>query len=230
MRSEIIGHRKNRKKALARIESFSDSIFGFAITLLVLDLLQIPRAEIGVDFIHAFSTNWQHFFSFLVGFCTIMICWINHHHVFCYIVQYDGRFLWINGLLLLVVTFTPLPTSIFSEFLLQENNTGLVLFGLTYFLISCIANSIWSYTYRNGFLHKDENESYYKSILLLFRCAVLYTLLAFIVCFISSTISLVMYVVLFAVFAFPHYFTLLVQRYVLKPVNPSRSEGVGTRS
>jgi uncharacterized membrane protein len=211
-----ISHRKNPEKALARIESFSDSIFGFAITLLVLDLLQIPRSEIGEDFFRAFYTNWQHFFSFLVGFCTIMICWINHHHIFCYIVQYDGKFLWINGALLLVVTFTPLPTSIFSEFLLQESNTGLILFGFTYFLISCIASFMWTYAHRKGFLDQNENAMYYQSILRLFRYAVPYTLFALIICLISSALAMAMYVGLFVVFAFPHYFTLLFQRYVHK--------------
>lgn len=211
-----LGHRRNPEKALARIESFSDSIFGFAVTLLVLDLLQIPRLEIGQDFMGTFFGHWQHFFSFLVGFFTIMICWINHHHFFCYIVQYDGKFLWINGVLLLIVTFTPFPTSIFSEFLLKENNTGLILFGLTYFLIACVANLFWSYTYRNGYLEKNENDTYYQSILMLFRYAVMYTLCAFIVCFVSSTIAMAMYVVLFAVFAFPHHFTLLIQGHILK--------------
>lgn len=216
MTSDKVEPRRDPEKALARIESFSDSIFGFAITLLVLDLLQIPSSEIGQDFMGAFSSHWQHFFSFVVGFCTIMICWINHHHVFCYIIQYDGKFLWINGVLLLIVTFTPFPTSIFAEFLLKENSNGLILFGLTYFLIACIANLFWTYTYRNGYLEKSENDTYYQSILMLFRYAVIYTLCAFIVCFISETIAMVMYAALFAVFAFPHHFTLLIQRRFLK--------------
>ncbi|HEY0652082.1 MAG TPA: TMEM175 family protein [Chryseosolibacter sp.] len=221
MSSDKVGYRRNPEKALGRIESFSDSIFGFAITLLVLDLLQIPRSEIGLNFVSAFYANWQHFFSFLVGFCTIMICWINHHHVFCYIVQYDGKFLWINGMLLLIVTFTPLPTSLFSEFLLEENNIGLRLFGLTYFLIACVANLIWMYPYKKGFLDMKEDDSYYKSILALFRSAVYYTLLAFIICFISSTIAMIMYAILFSVFAFPHHFALRLKQYFAKPRNKS---------
>lgn len=205
--------RRNPEKAVTRIEAFSDSIFGFAITLLVLDLLQIPRSEIGEDFVRAFYTNWQHLFSFLIGFCTIMICWINHHHLFCYIVQYDGKFLWINGALLLIVTFTPLPTSIFSEFIFKENNIGLIMFGLCYFLIAIVAYSMWAYTYRNQFLAQDEDDSYYKSILSLFRYGVVYTLCALIVCFISSAIAIAMYAGLFAVFAFPHHSTLIIENF-----------------
>lgn len=211
--------RRNPGKALGRIESFSDSIFGFAITLLVLELLQIPRPEIGEHFLQTLSSHWQNFFAFLVGFCTILICWINHHHIFCYIIQYDGRFLWINGALLLIVTFTPLPTALFSEFLLKENSSGLILFGLTYFLIACVAYFMWTYTYRNHFLDENVDKVYYQSILMIFRYGLVYTLVAFIVCFVSNIIALSMYFMLFVVFAFPHYFTLRCQEYFFSAHN-----------
>lgn len=207
---------RNQEKAIGRIESFSDSIFGFAITLLVLELLQIPKSELGQDLVHSLRSNWQHFFAFLVGFCTILICWINHHHCFCYIVKYDGKFLWINGALLLIVTFTPLPTALFSEFLLKENSTGLVLFGMTYFLIGCVAYSMWAYTYHNQFLDDSVDKAYYKGILSMFRYGWLYTFVAFIICFISNTAAMLMYALLFSVFAFPHYFALKYQQYFFK--------------
>lgn len=203
-------------KAIGRIESFSDAIFGFAITLLVLELLQIPRSELGQDLVACVRSNWQHFFAFLIGFCTILICWINHHHLFCYLVQYDGAFLWINGALLLIVTFTPLPTAMFSEFLLKENTTGLILFGLTYFLIAIAAYSMWMYAYRHHFLDEGMNDLYYKSICKMFRYGLLYTLAAFVICFLSSVIAVLMYLLLFGVFAFPHYFVLRYQNYILK--------------
>lgn len=204
--------RRNPAKALARLESFSDSIFGFAITLLVLDLLQIPRPEIGQHLFQSLQDHWQNFFAFLVGFCTILICWINHHHLFMYVVQYDGRFLWINGALLLIVTFSPLPTALFSEFLLRENSTGLILFGWTYFLIASVAYLLWWYAYRHHFLDEDVDQTYYQSILKIFRYAWFYTFAAVFVCFLSSAMAMIMYLLLFTVFAFPHYFALRRQR------------------
>ena len=122
MRTDKVVTRRNTEKAIARIESFSDSVFGFAITLLVLDLLQIPHPAIEQNLIQSFLTHWQSLLAFLVGFCTILICWISHHHFFCYLIRYDAKFLWLNGILLLIITFTPLPTSIFAEFILRENN------------------------------------------------------------------------------------------------------------
>jgi uncharacterized membrane protein len=208
--------RKNPEKAIARIESFSDSIFGFAITLLVLELLQIPRPEIGEHLFESVSTHWQSFFAYLVGFCTILICWINHHHLFCHLVQYDGRFLWINGGLLLIVTFTPLPTALFSEFLLKQNGTGLILFGLTYFLISCVAYLMWTYAYNNNFLDSSVDKSYYRSIIIIFRYALWYTLVSFAICFVSNVVAIVMYLLMFGVFAFPHHFTLRYRQFIFR--------------
>ena len=213
--SKIVTRRKN-KSAIARIESFSDSVFGFAITLMVIDLLQIPRLELEHNLIDSLEIHWQSLLAFLIGFCTILICWINHHHVFCYVVRYDGRFLWINGILLLIVTFTPLPTSIFAAFLLKENTTGLILFGFTYFLISIVATLIWNYSYTHNLLNKKEDKTYYQSILLLFRACIAYSLVAFFVCFYSSVAAVVMYCLMFSIFAFPHYFSLKVQRYLKK--------------
>ena len=216
MRTDKVVTRRNTEKAIARIESFSDSVFGFAITLLVLDLLQIPHPAIEQNLIQSFLTHWQSLLAFLVGFCTILICWISHHHFFCYLIRYDAKFLWLNGILLLIITFTPLPTSIFAEFILRENNVGLILFGLTYFAIACVADAFWTYSYKKFLLDENEDETYYRSTLMIYRSSTFYTLVAFIMCFVSNSIAIAMYVVLFSVFAFPHYFTLRLQRYLSK--------------
>jgi uncharacterized membrane protein len=197
-----------RERSLARIESFSDSIFGFAITLLVLNLLEIPRVEMDRDLLRTFQLNWQYFFAFFVGFCTILVCWINHRHLFSYIKAYNETFLWINGALLLVITYIPFPTSLFSEFLLKENNTGLILFGLTYFIVSCISSLMWWYALKNNFVDDNTDPIYYRAIVLLFGFSIPYTLVALSLCFISSNVAIAMYALLFVVFAFPHHFAL----------------------
>lgn len=211
-----ITQRRNLEKSVGRIESFSDSVFGFAITLLVLELLQIPQPEMQQNLLQILETHWYHILAFFIGFFTILVCWINHHHLFCFIIQYDGRFLLINGLLLLVITFTPIPTSNFSEFLLNENGTGLTQFGLTYFLIALVSYTMWVYAYHKHLLAHEVDEGYYKSIIGIFRLGLLYTFVALILCFFSSGIAMVMYLLLFTVFAFPHHFTLLYQNYVFE--------------
>jgi uncharacterized membrane protein len=104
--------REKNEKDSSRIEAFSDGVFAIAITLLVLDLIQIPHGSGGENLIQVYLRHWERFLAFAIGFCTILVCWINHHHMFCYIRRFDNRFLWINGFLLFLVTFIPFPTAI----------------------------------------------------------------------------------------------------------------------
>ena len=67
----------------ARLEAFSDGVFGFAITLLVLGV-QVPSlrtvsdAELRVALLLALSQ----LVPYLTSFATIGIIWLNHHAMF----------------------------------------------------------------------------------------------------------------------------------------------------
>ena len=151
------------QKALDRVIAFSDAVFGFAITILVLDLLEIPRPDAGENILESFSHHWQSFLAFLVGFLTILVCWLNHHHMIGHIKSSTPGLLWINGFLLLIITFTPLPTAILAEFLDKENQIGIMLYGFTYFMIASLYFFIWSYAYNNRLLEEGD-QKYFKSI------------------------------------------------------------------
>lgn len=207
-----IAHSEKNEKALDRIVAFSDAVFGFAITLLVLAILEIPMPELNENILQSFSKHWQSFVAFLVGFLTIFVCWFNHHHVFGHIVRYNTNLMWINGFLLMIITFTPLPTAILAEFLDKENNIGISLFGFTYFMIATFYSIIWSYAYRHNLLEEDGDDTYFRSIRLTYRCASLYTFITFFVCFISAPIAIVMYALMFLVFAFPKAFASRLQK------------------
>ena len=55
--------------------------------------------------------------AFLTSFLTIFIMWANHHAIFRLVRRSDARFLYTNGLLLLLVTFVPFPTAVLAEYL-----------------------------------------------------------------------------------------------------------------
>src|SRR4249920_852199 len=98
---------KNKGKESARVELFSDGVFAIAITLLVLELIQILHPKTETDLLTTCLHHWHSFVAFFIGFITILICWINHHVVFEFIQKVDTRFLWVNGFLLFIVTLTP---------------------------------------------------------------------------------------------------------------------------
>jgi len=201
----------NERKESARVELFSDGVFAIAITLLVLELIQILHPKVEVDLVTTFRTHWHAFLAFLIGFITILICWINHHVAFEFIHRVDTSFLWVNGFLLFVVTLTPFPTAILAEYLEKESTIALAVFGFNYILISVAASGICAYAY-NHHLIAEESRKFFKWYRLIYRYAIYYTIIAFFVCFISTWLALGMYIILFALFAAPKELTLRLEK------------------
>lgn len=205
----------NQKKESSRVEFFSDGVFAIAITLLVLELIQILHPESEENLLTTCFNHWQSFLAFFIGFTTILICWINHHVAFEFIHKVDTKFLWVNGFLLFIVTLTPFSTAVLAEYLQKESTIAVAVFGVNYILISIAANGICSYAYRHHLI-SDEDRNYFHSYNLIYRYGIYYTVLAFIVCFISPWISMCLYIVLFALFAEPKELTLRLEKIRVK--------------
>jgi uncharacterized membrane protein len=200
---------KIKSKEVFRLETFSDGVFAIAITLLVLELIQILHNRNEERLSRMLISNWKSFIAFLIGFLTILICWINHHLVVSYIEKVDSKFFWINGFVLLVVTFTPLPTAILAEYIVKENHHALAFFGFNYVMMSLAAYCISAYSLNNLVKKKDEGLLYYHT--LLYKYSIFYTLFVFLVCFLSVIAAIFLYVILFIVFAFPKEFSILLR-------------------
>jgi uncharacterized membrane protein len=195
----------NIPKETSRIEAFSDGVFAIAITLLVLELIQILHPALESGLIETCLHHWQSFLAFSVGFITILICWINHHVALECIYKTDTNFFWINGFLLFIVTLTPFPTAVMAEYLDTEGGTALAFFGFNYFLISIAANGICTYAYNHN-LVREEHREFYNQFRKIYRYAIFYTLVVFLLCFISVVIPIILYILLFAAFSGPKQF------------------------
>ena len=202
-------HKKieNKTKETSRIDAFSDGVFGIAITLLVLELIQTLHSQPDNGLLNIFRHHWQSFLAFTIGFITILVCWINHHAAFEYIRRVDTKLMWINGFLLFVVTLSPFPTAVLAEYLEKESQTALAIFGINYLLISIAADAICTYAY-NHYLIEEEHREYYYSYKLIYRYAIFFTLVAFLLCFVSVVVPLILYTILFVFFAAPKEFSL----------------------
>lgn len=206
-------HKKNdiRIKETTRIESFSDAVFAIAITVLVLELIQILHIQSNDGLLKTCLTHWQYFLAFLIGFVTILICWINHHVAFEYIKKIDTNFMWVNGFLLFVVTLTPFPTAVLAEYLEKENGTALAIYGFNYVLIAIAADGICTYAYNHHLIEEEQRKSFY-DYKLIYRYGIFYTLIAFFLCFVSIVVSIFLYIILFAIFSSPKKLTSRLSR------------------
>jgi uncharacterized membrane protein len=101
----------------ARAESFSDGVFAFAITLLVLGV-QVPELKTGgnAELREALLRSLPQLVPYVTSFATIGIIWLNHHAMFAGVERVEHTTLTLNLLLLLVVAFIPYPTAVLSRY------------------------------------------------------------------------------------------------------------------
>lgn len=192
-------------KETTRIEAFSDGVIAIAITLLVLELIATLDPESEEGLLNTLKHNWRSFLAFIIGFITILICWINHHLALDHIEKVDTKFMWINGFLLFIVTLTPFSTAIFAEYLEKEGHLALAIFGLNYFLISLAADMICTYSYNHKLIKEDQRGDF-RAYKIIYRYAIFYSLVALFICFVSQIIAIILYFILFSFFANPREF------------------------
>lgn len=87
---------------VARIEAFSDAVFGFALTLLVVSL-EVPRTYADM------MASVRALPAFAASFAILLTIWQEHHAFFRRYGVHEGPTIWINGLLLFVVLFYVYP-------------------------------------------------------------------------------------------------------------------------
>jgi uncharacterized membrane protein len=132
-----------------RVETFSDSIFAIAATLLVLTL-HVPATHASDAALwHELLARWPTDVAFVISFLSILIMWSNHHGVFNVIQRVDHTFLLLNGLLLLGITATPFTTTLLADNLghASERVGALIYSGVLLFVALAFV-ALWLYASR----------------------------------------------------------------------------------
>jgi TMEM175 potassium channel family protein len=141
----------------ARVESFSDGVFAFSITLLVLGIPIPNLARIEDQQLRSGLINALHqLIPYITSFATIGIIWLNHHAMFHAVERVDHPTLVLNLLLLFVVSFIPFPTAVLGRYGALPSSAflyGCVLtvLGITYSILSL-------YILKSGLRRKEVRE------------------------------------------------------------------------
>lgn len=133
-----------------RIISFSDAVFAFAATLLVLkiDLPQLTPGEINSSRLSLELINlWPSYLANIVSFLVIAYYWLNHHAIFSLVKKFDMTFVWLNLIFLIFVSFIPFPVDLLGDFPNSDIIIGFYCFSLA--LVGFMLAIIWLYA-----LHK----------------------------------------------------------------------------
>src|SRR6202008_1758157 len=129
---------------LARMILFSDAVFAIAITLLIIEI-KIPEIHEHETMLEAFdrSGTIDSIISLIISFAIIGQFWTNHHRLFGFVNNYDGKLLWVNLHLLFWVILMPFSTA------LSTNNGGNPavwgLYCFNMFMIGISIHFLWRY-------------------------------------------------------------------------------------
>ena len=116
-----------RNREISRLEAFSDAVFGFALTLLVVSV-EVPK-----DY-EALIQRMYGFPAFACCFALLVWIWWEHNAFFRRYGLEDGVTVFLNGVLLFVVLFYVYPLKfMFDQFLgmfFRRGDTGYTLMSL----------------------------------------------------------------------------------------------------
>ncbi len=91
-----------RGRDISRLEAFSDAVFGFSATLLVVSL-EVPRTFPGL------MNDLRGFASFAISFGALILLWVVHNGFFRRYGLQDGWTVALNSILLFVILFYVYP-------------------------------------------------------------------------------------------------------------------------
>ena len=154
-------HHRRHEFLADRLEAYSDAVFAIVGTILVAYLQQIvPTTDdpgvnirkLAIDSISLFTVYHFTFFH-------VTIIWLNHSRVFGIIERVNDVLVWLNMLLLYVVSFVPLTFGVLAEY--RDTYHGILVPSVTLVLVNSIMVVIVWYAFKRArFLHIDLPENY----------------------------------------------------------------------
>ncbi len=126
--------------------------------MLVLDIA-VP-AQSDNDLLSSVAHLWQSYLAYVVSFATIGAVWLGHNAITEYLEHVNAGFIRLNLLLLLIVSFLPLPTRLFTDYIGDENAERVAgtIYGITLLLASALLLALWRYARRDGLVRPDAGD------------------------------------------------------------------------
>lgn len=137
-----------------RLEGFSDGIFAFTMTLLVLDLHvpSLPSGFSNAQLLGELALLAPRFFIWISSFLVAMVFWVNHHRIINDVRHVDHGLVWMNAFVLLGMAFLPFPTALFGTY--HRSPVAAAIYGA--FLSSSALGLVLMHLYGAVFLPHDE--------------------------------------------------------------------------
>lgn len=133
-----------------RVVNFSDAVFAFAATLLVLkiDLPQVSNPQLHTEFLNGLLMLWPQYVANIISFLIIGYYWLNHHAIFGQIKKFDNTIVWLNLIFLIFVSFLPFPIDLYGSYMMSP--IVVAFYSASLAVVGYMLALIWWYaTYTN---------------------------------------------------------------------------------
>jgi uncharacterized membrane protein len=107
-----------RGHEVKRIEAFSDAVFGFAVTLLIVSL-EVPKS------FEELMITMKGFFAFGVSFFLLMMIWYEQNMFFRRFALDDKLVIFLNGFLIFIVLFYVYPLKFLFSLIFGSRDNGM---------------------------------------------------------------------------------------------------------
>lgn len=173
-----------------RILAFSDAIFAFAATLLVLkiDFPVLEPTVIRTELVNELINLWPTYFANILSFMIIGYYWLSHHAIFNLVRRYNHTLIWLNIVLLISVSFLPFPVELFGDF--SSIPIVVAFYSLNIALVGLLLFIIWWYaSYNCRLIDKNTSKKEINYYLLLNAIAPVIFLLSIPLAFVDVSLA-----------------------------------------
>jgi len=188
----------------ARFEAFSDDVFAFAVTLLVLGIAlpefrNPPPAE--AQLAHALLYLWPNLLAYALSFAVIGFMWQNHHALFRLVHSIDRMTVFLDLVLLGVTAFIPFATATLGSYPSMRPST--FLYGLTLTGSASVYNLLLRHLVRRRAFRRDVAEAAIRQTAIAYRIGLAAYAIAALTALAAPRVSFALYLFVPAYFLFP---------------------------
>ncbi len=183
-----------------RLETLIDGVFAIAMTILVLEL-RAPDTLGPGGLAGDLGGLWPRFATFFISFIVLGVYWFANHQVFHFVMRVNRTLVWLNILFLMGIALVPFAASLMGTY--PKDPIALSLYGGVLGLLAALGYLIWWYlTGDRGLIEPGLDPELVRKVRLWLAIGPVITPVAIAVSFVNTTVALLIYITLPAVFIF----------------------------
>ncbi len=187
----------------SRFEAFTDGVFAFAITVLILGIalpaFHAPPSE--GELSRALLELWPNFLAYILSFAVIGIMWQNHHALFRLVSRVDRMTVFLNLALLAGTVFIPFATSTLGAY--PTMRPAAFLYGVTLTWTAVAYNLLLAHLTRSGAFAQQVDAKTIRATTIAYRVGVAIYIVATLTSLLAPAVSFGLYLIVAGYYLIP---------------------------